>query len=158
MEKPTYSYKDVADFFIAFANSHGDPITNLKLQKLVYYAQAWYLANYHKPLFMDAEFQAWVHGPVILELYRQYKNGVKPIEKDIKLDAVKETFLAEDFKFLEEVAEVYMPESAYALELMTHIEDPWKEARNGIAADQSSEAVISITSMEKFYARRIADR
>ena len=52
--------QEVADFFIKFSNEHGDNLTNLKLQKLLYFAQAWYLVFYKRPLF-DNEIQAWVH-------------------------------------------------------------------------------------------------
>ncbi len=52
----------IADYVIYFYHEHGDCITNLKLQKLVYYIQAWYLAlNKNTPLFNE-DFQAWVHG------------------------------------------------------------------------------------------------
>ncbi|OQY42717.1 MAG: hypothetical protein B6240_13665 [Desulfobacteraceae bacterium 4572_87] len=49
----------------------GDLISNLKLQKLVYYAQGFYLALYDEPLFNEP-IEAWTHGPVIRELYRSY--------------------------------------------------------------------------------------
>ncbi|MCY4305991.1 MAG: DUF4065 domain-containing protein [Aestuariivita sp.] len=45
----------------------------LKLQKLVYYAQAWYLANFNKPLFSE-DIEAWPHGPVVRDLYLQFMN------------------------------------------------------------------------------------
>ena len=63
---------DVANFFINLANETGSYISNLKLQKLVYYAQAWYLALYNDSLFPE-DFQAWIHGPVIPVLYAKYK-------------------------------------------------------------------------------------
>lgn len=64
--------QDVADYFIWLANDSGSFISNLKLQKLVYYAQAWYLAIYGQSLF-DEDFEAWVHGPIIPSLYQKYK-------------------------------------------------------------------------------------
>ena len=69
---PAVTPNKVADWFIHFAHEVGDPITNLKLQKLVYYAQAWYLALHGKRLF-PAEFQAWVHGPVCHSLYQRFR-------------------------------------------------------------------------------------
>ena len=66
-------YNDVVDYFLGFANETGEWITNLKLQKLVYYAQAWHLAIYSKPLF-NTDFEAWVHGNVIHDLYSECKS------------------------------------------------------------------------------------
>lgn len=150
------SYKDIAKFFLAFGNEAGEPVTNLKLQKLVYYAQAWYLANFGKPLF-DADFQAWVHGPVIPDLYQTYKKfGFAPIISETKLDDVN--LNAELKEFLNEVAKVYMPYGAYQLEMMTHKEDPWIEARVGYEADQRCENVISRDTMQKFYGQKAKDK
>lgn len=150
------TYEDIAKFFLAFGNETGEPVTNLKLQKLVYYAQAWYLANYGKPLF-DADFQAWVHGPVIPDLYQTYKSfGFAPILSDIKLDDVK--LDAELKEFLNEVAQVYMPYGGYQLEMMTHKEDPWVEARAGCEPDQRCENVISKDAMKKFYGEKAKDK
>ncbi|MBW4622042.1 MAG: DUF4065 domain-containing protein [Cyanosarcina radialis HA8281-LM2] len=58
---------DVASYFIDLANKTGNTVNNLKLQKLVYYSQAWHLAIHGTPLF-EEDFQAWIHGPVIPEL------------------------------------------------------------------------------------------
>src|SRR5689334_17203169 len=74
----------IADWFIARSHEAGDPITPLKLQKLVYYAQAWYVALYDKPLVRD-EFQAWLHGPVSPRLYQRFKAlQWRAIEEDVR--------------------------------------------------------------------------
>lgn len=152
------SYKEVANFFLAFANEAGESITNLKLQKLVYYAQAWYLANFGEPLF-DADFQAWVHGPVIPDLYQAYKAlGFSPINVDIKLEDVKKEISEDLIEFLNEVAKVYMPFGAYQLELMTHKEEPWIEARGDCEPDERCERVITKESMEKFYGEKAKNK
>lgn len=72
MDKKPITYMDVADFFLAFANECGDFMSNLRLQKLVYYAQAWHLANYDTPLF-EEDFEAWIHGPALPALYHHYE-------------------------------------------------------------------------------------
>lgn len=144
--------QDVAEYFIALAKHSGDTsVTNLKIQKLVYYAQAWYLANFDKPLF-EEDFQAWVHGPVIPELYQQYKEfSYKPIDINVTLDQVEPRFKPEELEFLKEVAKVYMPSGGYELELMTHNEDPWKIARGSLAPEEHSDKVISKDSMFSYY-------
>ena len=69
----------VANVFLKLAQEKNEELTNLKLQKLVYYAQAWYLAIYEKPLF-DDEIEAWIHGPAVPSIYKMYKKfGWKPI-------------------------------------------------------------------------------
>lgn len=146
--------QDVANFFLAIANKSGESITNLKLQKLTYYAQAWHLANFGEELFPE-EFQAWVHGPVNVELYHHYKErGYLSINAEINIaDAFEKA--KEKIDFLKAVAEVYMPLGGYHLEKMTHQEDPWIIARGDIPADERSEEVISKDSMKTFYAQKI---
>jgi len=157
-EDKKITYKEVADFFLAFADDKGETITNLKLQKLVYYAQAWFLANYGKPLF-DGDFEAWVHGPVLPELYHQYKEkGAAPIPTSHKLEDVEAKLDAEVLDFLREVAQVYMPSGAYELELMTHQEEPWIEARGGVGADEKCSTVISLESMQEYYGGKIKNQ
>lgn len=70
---------DIADFYIQLANGIDDTIDNLKLNKLLYYAQGWSLARGGDPIFSD-EVEAWDYGPVIPDVYRTYKVcGKNPI-------------------------------------------------------------------------------
>jgi len=76
---------DVAKYIIAEFHEAEDFITNMKVQKLLYYVQGWHLGLYGAPVF-DEQFQAWVHGPVQYEVYNEYKNYrwnliSEPIEK-----------------------------------------------------------------------------
>ncbi|MCF6337725.1 MAG: DUF4065 domain-containing protein [Gammaproteobacteria bacterium] len=145
----TLTHDTIADFFIDFAQDHGDYLTNLKLQKLVYYAQAWNLALYDKPLF-DADFQAWVHGPVCPALYTRFK---KYRWNPITIRPETAT-LPDDVKaHLVNVFEAYEQYSGYQLEQMTHAEAPWVDARKGIPLDEASTAVISKQSMKDFYSK-----
>jgi len=64
------NYSVIADYFIGLSSVTGSLISNLKLQKPVYYADAWHLANCDKPLIQE-DFQAWVHGPAIPALFIQ---------------------------------------------------------------------------------------
>lgn len=147
--------ENVADYFLALANETGETVTNLKLQKLVYYAQAWYLANFGNPLF-EEDFEAWVHGPVIPQLYHQYKEkGSEPILTSKNLNDVKANFPQETLEFLSMVSEAYLSEGAYNLELMTHLEDPWINARQGFEADEKCQVVISKEAMKEYYGQRI---
>ncbi|MBD2628083.1 Panacea domain-containing protein [Trichormus variabilis] len=140
----------ITDYFIWLANETGSLLSNLKLQKLVYYAQAWYLALHDQPLF-DEDFEAWVHGPVIPALYQEYKKfGWKPVLKDVE----SPNFSDQVHEFLAELSEVYFGCDAFELEQMTHREDPWIEARGNIPQDAPSNAIISKEAMKEYYQKR----
>src|SRR6185437_3402754 len=101
---------NAADFFIAFAHDVGDAITNLKLQKLLYYAQGWHLALYDKPLFRE-RIEAWPHGPVVPPIYGKFKQyRWDPISENIASPDLPEHTKAH----LDEVMQVYGPFNAFA--------------------------------------------
>lgn len=147
-----FSCFNVADYFIWLANETGSFISNLKLQKLVYYAQAWYLALHGNPLFQE-DFEAWVHGPVIPTLYQKYKGfGWQPILEDAKPELPEEIR-----EFLDEVAKEYFVCDAYELEQMTHTEAPWNKARKDMPPDAPSNAVIEKEWMKEYYGSRVEE-
>lgn len=117
---------DVAEYFLAKCDEEaGDTISNLKLQKLVYYAQGFYLAIEDEPLF-DEPIEAWQHGPVVSALYQRYKeHGARsiPIPEDLDFSIFSE----KQKEVLDEVYDVYGQFSAWKLRNMTHEELPWKE-------------------------------
>ena len=137
----------VADYLLVKARERGEPLSNLKLQKLLYYAQAWYLALHDRPLFAE-DFEAWVHGPVLPSQYHRFKAAAwmpidEPVDEPGLPSAVK--------KFLDEILDVFGVETAIALEQMTHRERPWLEARGNLPPDASSSAKISKLTMKRFY-------
>lgn len=139
----------LAKYIIAQCAETG--ITNLKLQKLLYYSQAWNLALRDKPLFAD-RIEAWVHGPVVPVVFREYR-------------AFKWTALPVDTSWpepdanvrrhIEEVLSAYGRFDASQLEQLTHSEDPWKDARKGIPQDVASSNAISNEAMLKYYRARL---
>lgn len=141
-----YSISDIADWFIS-----KEPMTNKKLQKLCYYAQAWHCALHNgKPLVND-RFEAWVHGPVCPNLYHQYKDyGWEEISKPSrKVDKIG--FTKEEIDFLESVWMTYGDMSGHELESLTHTEPPWKKQRRGLEPWQLSNAEINQRDMAKYY-------
>lgn len=119
------SANEVAAFFIERAAQEDDTgLSNLKLQKLVYYAQGFHLALHGQPLFNE-RIEAWTHGPVCPAVYHEYKNfGSAPIT----VAAVPcENISDEQADILEEVFEVFGQFSAWKLRNMTHEEQPWRE-------------------------------
>ena len=146
--------QDVAYHFLATANECGSFISNLKLQKLLYYAQAWHLAIFDAKLFSE-KFEAWVHGPVIPAIYHRYKEyGTKPILEE---NAEKLSLDTERESFFEELIQEYFGLDAYTLELLTHREDPWLNARKGIPPFQPSKKKISELDMKQYYGNRLKD-
>ncbi|KXU99490.1 hypothetical protein AD929_15640 [Gluconobacter potus] len=142
--------KQVAEYFLTKADPEvGDEISNLKLQKLCYYAQGFSLALYDRPLF-SGEIQAWMHGPVIPEIYHCYKeNGSKGISAPEGLDF--SSYDEDTRELLDEVFDVYGQFSAWKLRNMTHEEAPWIDAWD---PDRGA-SVITHASLGKFFKGRL---
>jgi uncharacterized phage-associated protein len=136
----------VAAWLINLSYEKKSPVSNLKLQKLLYYAQAWHLVFFEGPLFGE-EIEAWVHGPVVPAVFRRYReHRWGSISKPENVPAP-----APAASHLEEVWRVYGSLTAYDLERLTHSEKPWKNARIGLTPDASSNAVISKASIQEYY-------
>lgn len=145
--KKKISANDVADFLLKLAYDSGDLLTNKKLQKLIYYAQAWYLALYNKPLFND-KIEAWVFGPVQPDVYHRFKKY--KWDRIPKLSTSPK--LPEDVEdHLKEIMDAYMRFSSWDLERLTHTEDPWKSARAGLPPDEPSNAEISPEAIREYF-------
>jgi len=146
------SANEIADYFLNFCHEHRDVLTNLRLQKLVYYAQAWYLALHGKPLFAD-RIEAWVHGPVVPSLYQRFKQyGWSPITENPKAPSLDKSVA----NHLDEVFSEFGKFSAWDLERMTHQEEPWLNARTGLAIDEEGHNIISPDAMWSFYRKLVA--
>lgn len=124
----------------------GDVITDLKAQKLLYYAQGMSLAKLGFPLFKD-DFVAWQHGPVIPALYEELKEfGSRQIELNEDVDVRK--FSDEEQKLLVGVYKTFGQYSAWKLRDMTHNEAPWKNVNIG--------DIITKESIRAFFSERYA--
>lgn len=140
----------IVDYFIWKSNGENKPITNKKLQKLLYYAQAWNVTIRNKPLFED-KIEAWVHGPAVRSIYFAFKQfGFSPIQKEIKISRI-EKIEEKDKTILDEVWKVYGKYDARYLELLTHNEIPWQEARQGAGVCESCSNEINLETMKKYY-------
>jgi uncharacterized phage-associated protein len=144
----------VAEYFIHKANEEKKPITNKKLQKLVYYAQAWSLVLKKRKLF-DEKIEAWVHGPAVKSLYIEYKKfGFNYIQKEVTNASLK-VLSSANKKLLDEIWSVYGGLDADYLEMLTHSETPWKEAREGLQGSENSENEISLKTMKSYYSQKL---
>ena len=125
-QAPPATAREVADYFLWKLDEEvGDNLSNLKLQKLLYYAQGFHLAVMRRELF-DSPIAAWKYGPVVESVYhdfKQYRAGAIP-----KPDGFDPESIATDTReILDEVFEVYGQFSALRLMEMTHEEPPWRD-------------------------------
>jgi uncharacterized phage-associated protein len=148
MALKTYSAHDVAKYFLASVDPAENDISNLKLQKLCYYAQGILSAMRDVPLYKERVY-AWDHGPVVPEIYHFYKdNKNQPISPPIGFDV--SMFDEQDRSALDDVLEYYGQYSAWRLRNMTHEEKPWMDAYKEA---QGSE--ITLDAMTSFFEPQI---
>jgi len=123
-------------------------MSTMKLQKLCYYAQAWSLVWDEAPLF-DNEIEAWMNGPVCRDLFRRTKGQYAVCAED---EGGNSNNLTEDQKeTIDHVIGHYGDHNAQWLSQLTHMEDPWRDARQGCPDGASCTNVISNESMAMYY-------
>lgn len=144
--KSPYKAENVANYLIFLASQENqekerEGVTNLKLQKVLYFAQAYYLAKLGRPIFSE-KLEAWEYGPVVPEVYRKLKrNGSKPII----LEEDKSTLAEEDKEILKKVWDTFGGYSASRLVDIVHAHTPWKEA------NASTNKIISHKAIKDYY-------
>ena len=157
---------DVAKYIIAKSDNVGDLITNKKLNKILYYIKAWGVVYFSPEGVIDEPFEAWVHGPVCNVVYREYKEfGYSPIK--IKYDkGISSSQYINNFKngksdneknkieMIDAVFNKYGQLSSLQLELLTHSEKPWLEAREGLSPIDTGNKIISESTMKSFYSSK----
>ena len=137
---------NVARYFIMRAYEDRIEVTNMKVQKLLYYAQSLHLALYDEPLFED-EIQAWRYGPVCppaYSFYSEFEAKQLPIPRQESLLKIS----SEKKEFLEEIWGYFGSYHAYHLSDMTHGEFPWRKARKGLPSEASSTEPILLNDMK----------
>jgi uncharacterized phage-associated protein len=158
MGAPQIDSIDLAKYILADQG----PMPHLKLQKLIYYVEAWHLVIFDDPLITD-RFKAWMHGPVSTKVWHEFKNE-SPLLTQITISARDKTraqlrvtsqLTAEQLSLIDSVMKEYGPLNAYELEGLTHSEQPWVEARAGLSPAEPSTATISRDTMRKFYRQRL---
>jgi uncharacterized phage-associated protein len=142
----------IADYLLCECRERGELLTNLKLQKLLFYAQAWHLALKDSELFSE-DFQAWVHGPVLLSQYHRFKEYKW---HSIAAEISKPELDPDLTGFLDEIVDIFGSETAVALEIMTHKEPPWREARGDLPPHEPCNSYISKQTMTEYY-RSLSD-
>jgi uncharacterized phage-associated protein len=120
-------------------------LTDIQIQKLVYYAYSWYMVKNNGKKLFDEKPQAWVHGPVFRSLFDSMKNYKK-------FSSISELDIDEEVEeFLDIIYNVYGKYSGNELEKMTHNELPWMRARAGLQSHEFSQRLIEDEDIIKCY-------
>lgn len=126
MNEGKYDYKNICNYIIMKSNDDGNTITNLKLQKILYYVQGYFLKYFDYPAF-SADIQAWQYGPVVPEAYYDYCSyGRKAIRVEPDLGCENYISDREDRKLINKIINKCYSISVSSLITKTHNEDPWK--------------------------------
>ena len=137
------SVHDVAAYIL---KKQGE-MSAMKLQKLVYYSQAWSLVWDEKPLF-KAKIEAWANGPVVPLLYHQHR-GQFSVKEWPDGDYTKIT--GEAKTTVDSVLKFYGDKTGHWLSELTHKERPWRDAREGLSDDDRSNREITLAAMAEYY-------
>ena len=137
------SVHDVAAYILKQKGS----MTSMKLQKLVYYSQAWSLVWDEEPLFNE-RIEAWANGPVIKELYEAHKGRFKI---DIWPQGDPDQLNDNQRSTIDSVLKFYSDKTAQWLSDLTHVEKPWNDARKGIPCGDRRHMEITLGAMAEYY-------
>ncbi len=164
-----FKVEDIARYVGLSAIIKGISISPLKLQKLLYYVQAWHMVFHGKnETLFDERPQAWVNGPVYPTVYRLYKDKVpnmcdhlKPSDfctgnpEDALRDLTAKLNLDEGrVELLDSIILLYGSKSQNQLIFLTHSELPWAEQREGLAPYERSDRELSLETMYNYYSER----
>jgi uncharacterized phage-associated protein len=121
----------------------------MKLQKLVYYSQAWHLVWEDAPLFRE-EIQAWANGPVVYELDQAHLRRFE-VTAGIFKEGDPGNLTSNEKESVDAVLKQYGKLKAFELSELTHREAPWRDARRGLPAGAPCSAPITTSAMYEYY-------
>ena len=122
-------------------------LSTMKLQKLVYYSQAWSLVWDDKPLFKE-DIEAWANGPVVRDLFYYHRGRYEIDSVEIGNPRLLDP---EQQDTVDAVLDYYGDRSAQWLIELTHLEDPWMQAREGLPPLERGNKVIPLDAMAVYY-------
>lgn len=125
------------------------PMTAMKLQKLVYYCQAWSLVWDERPMFQE-DIEAWANGPVVRELYAEHR-GCFDVAKGTFSSGNSSKLPKKAVATIQAVLGFYGEKDAHWLSQLTHRETPWRNAREGLEPGDRGSSVISPAAMAEYY-------
>ncbi len=122
-------------------------ISTWKLQKLVYYSQAWHLVWTDKPLFQE-KIEAWANGPVSPDLYQAHKGNYSVSSIN---GGKSKNISTSNKKMIDKVVSYYKGYNGQQLSDLTHSELPWKNAREGLSIQERSSKEITKAALAEYY-------
>lgn len=159
----TNSYKTIDTIVLAnYILKHYGPMSHLKLQKLVFYCDAYSLAYFGRELVTD-QFEAWVHGPVCRRLYDSLKDKSK-LYSDVaysddgtNVDDEFSKLTSDQQDLIKNILDQLSSWSSMELETATHNEMPWQKARVGYSEADKCSVIISKDDMMEYYSKEMAN-
>ena len=151
-KRPPTSASEIASQILVLARRDAKSVDPLKLQKILYYCQASALVEHGEPLFAES-IEAWSWGPVVDKVYQEYKPfGKKPIDTT---DVEQPTLSSDEIDLIESVWLLYRDVSSIELSNQTHNEDPWINARGGLAPTDRSAQPIRLEDIKTYFDERL---
>ncbi len=127
-----------------------EPMSAMKLQKLVYYSQAWSLVWDGEQLFSE-KIEAWANGPVVRALYAHHRGQFHVHSRDLIGLGDARKIKGDRAETIDAVIKYYGELKPYELSSLTHMESPWKDAREGMDPGGRGRREITITAMAEYY-------
>lgn len=124
-------------------------LSTIKLQRLCFYSQAWSLVWDDMPLF-EEDFEAWANGPICTVLYEKFKGRFDLYAEDIS-GGDSSKLSDQQKENVDKVLDFFGHYNIQHLSRLTHVEDPWKKAREGCLPEEGCNEVISKASMALYY-------
>lgn len=156
----------VMQITILYCQINGYTINPLKLQKLLYFIQAWHIALFEKNTLWEELPEAWVNGPVYRSIYNifkkkfyrnenfQYKANGEKLQQELK-EVVEQSRLSSTQRdFIFDVLNIYAPMSDEKLVLSTHQALPWNKARNGYSPIDRCTNHSSVDDIYEYYSKK----
>jgi len=124
-------------------------MTAMKLQKLVYYAQAWSLVWDEQPIF-EEKIEAWANGPVVRELYDAHRGRFR-VDQGVISNGDSRKLTEKEKSAIDVVLDYYGAKDSQWLSDLTHAEQPWKQSRKNCPPGTRSNHEITLASMAEYY-------
>ncbi len=166
---------DFARFVGLYVIASGKELTHTKLQKLVYYCQAWYMVYFKKTLLFREAPEAWIGGPVYRSLYEEFKGKAKfststmspvdlcpeattaaRLQAEMKRLRARMGLTPDDVELVDGVISIYGSQSDAKLVILSHCEDPWVDARGDAEPFEYCDRKIDLEEVYAYY-RKIRD-
>lgn len=136
---------NITKYILYRCSFDGDAVTNLRMQKLLYFVYVWHLVKLGSPCFKE-KFQAWPNGPVLPSIYNELKKfGTQEIDSDFSgieteqdLKKLEKAIGTKTKELVDEVYEEYAMFTPFGLVVLSHEEVAWKNARKGLGVTESS--------------------